>query len=224
MNAHDSYDLLFEDRVDHAAGEASQRGAPCVDVYHRIEKRVEPDRFDTGVQEATEKRTLFNGTRADEREALAACLDRLHLGERQVVRSLTRSGLQVPPDERMLSYLRENLERLEEETLTDFLAKNREQHPVEPDLNPGGRLVCVGDEEFGHIFRDADGWDRLRREFPGSDGTLRFSRVGLDRDVPQAMLYAGQQFDWNVGSGGFWLCSKVDGEWIEAGRVGNGLS
>ncbi len=140
------------------------------------------------------------------------------------MRSVTRSGLQVLGDERMLSYLRENLEGLAEETLNDFLAKNHEQYPIEPDLNPGRRLVCVGDEEFEHIFRDGEGWERFRRTFPESDGTLRFSRVGLDRDVTQAMLYSGQQFDWNVGSGGFWLFSKLDGEWTEAGRVGSWLS
>jgi hypothetical protein len=167
---------------------------------------------------------MLNGTIADEQEALTACFAQLHLGERQVVRSVTRSGLQVPGDERMLSYLRENLEGLDEEALTDFLAKNREQYPIGPDLNPGGRLVCVGDEEFEHIFRDGDGWARFRRAFPESDGTLRFSRVGLDRDLTQAILYAGQHFDWNVGSGGFWLLSKLDGEWTEAGRVGSWLS
>lgn len=79
----------------------------------------------------------------------------------------------------------------------------------------------MGDEEFEHIFRDREGWTRFRQAFPGSDGTLRFSRVGFDRDVTQAMLYAGQQFDWNIGSGGFWLFSKLDGEWTKAGRVGN---
>ena len=167
---------------------------------------------------------MLNGTIADEEEVLTACLAQLHFGEGQVVRSMTRSGLQMPGDERMLSYLRENLGGLDEEALTDFLAKNREQFPIGPDLNPGGRLFCVGDEEFEHIFRDGDGWARFRREFPESDGTLRFSRVGLDRDVTQAMLYAGQQFDWNVGSGGFWLFSKLDGEWTEAGRVGSCLS
>ena len=155
---------------------------------------------------------------------MTACLAKLHLGERQVVRSLTRSGLQTPADERMLFYLRENFEGLDEETLTDFLAKNREQYAIEPDLNPGGRLLCVGDKEFGHIFRDGDGWARFRRQFPESDGTLRFSRVGLDRDVTQATLYAGQQFDWNVGSGGFWLFPRYNGEWTEAGRVGSWVS
>jgi len=167
---------------------------------------------------------MLNGTIADEQEVLTACLARLHLGKRQVVRSLTRSGLQTPADERMLSHLRENLEGLDEETLADFLVKNRSQHPIEPDLNPGGRLVCVGDEEFEHLFRDGDGWARFRRAFPESDGTLRFSRVGIDLGVTQAMLYAGQQFDWNIGSGGFWLFSKLDGEWTQAGRVGSWIS
>ena len=167
---------------------------------------------------------MLNGSIADEQEVLATCLARLHLGERQVVRSLTRSGLQVPADKRMLSYLRENLEGLDEETLADFLAKNRTPHPIEPDLNPGGQLICVGDEKFENIFRDGDGWARFRREFPASDGTLRFSRVGVDRGVTQSMLYAGQQFDWDVGSGGFWLFSKLGGEWTEAGRVGSWIS
>jgi hypothetical protein len=167
---------------------------------------------------------MLNGTMADEQEVLMACLAQLHLGERQVVRSLTRSGLQTPADERILLYLRKNLEGLDEETLTDFLAQNREQYPIEPDLNPGGRLICVGDEEFEHIFRDRDGWTRFRRTFPESDGTLRFSRVGLDGDVTQAILYAGQQFDRNVGSGGFWLFSKPDGKWTEAARVGSWIS
>lgn len=138
---------------------------------------------------------------------------------------MTRSGLRMPDsDERMISHIRESFDGLDEETLSDFLAKNREKHPVEPDLNPGGRLVCVGDEEFEHIFRDGEGWERFRRTFPESDGTLRFSRVGFDRDVTQAILYAGQQFDWNVGSGGFWMFSKSDGEWIETGSLGSWLA
>jgi hypothetical protein len=167
----------------------------------------------------------FNGTIVDEQEVLAACLGHLYIGDRQVVRSLTRSGLNLPTgEERALSSLRENFEGLDEETLADFLAKNREQHPIEPGLNPQRRLVCVSDEEFERIFRDREGWERFRRTFPGSDGTLRFSRVGLNRDVTQAMLYAGQQFDWHIGSGGFWLFSRSDGIWTESGRLGTWIS
>lgn len=165
----------------------------------------------------------FNGTIVDEREVLAVCLGRLHLGIGQVVRSLTRSGLPVD-EERALSYMRENFEDISEETLTDFLAKNCEQHPIEPDLDLGGRLICLSDEEFLHVFRDREGWKRFRQEFPESDGTLRFSRVGLDRDVTQAMIYAGQQFDWHVGSGGYWLFTKSSGAWVESGKLGTWIS
>jgi hypothetical protein len=168
---------------------------------------------------------LFNGTIVDEREVLAVCLGHLYIGSRQVVRSLTRSGLNLPADEEWArSYMRENLEGLGEETLADFFAKNCEQHPIEPDLNPEGRLTCVSDEEFRHIFRGREGWDRFRQAFPESDGTLRFSRVGLNRDVTQALLYAGQQFDWQIGSGGYWLFSKFDGAWTESGRLGTWIS
>ena len=80
----------------------------------------------------------FNGTISVERAVLAVCLDHLYLGVSQVVRFLTRSGLHGPTEARTISYVRDNFEGLDEETLEDFLAKNREQHPVEPDLNPGG--------------------------------------------------------------------------------------
>jgi hypothetical protein len=168
---------------------------------------------------------MFNGTIVDERAVVAVCLGHLYLGSRQVVRSLTRSGL--PPSisrERVLSYMRENFEGLGEETLSDFIAKNREQHPIEPDLNPGGCLICLNDEEFRHIFRDREGWERFRQMFPESDGTLRFSRVGLNQEVTQAMIYAGQQFDWHIGSGGYWLFSKSDGAWTQSGRLGTWIS
>ena len=167
----------------------------------------------------------FNETVADEREVLEVCLGRLHVGAGQVVRSLTTIGARGGASgERMPSFLRGNLSGLGEETLADFLAKNRERHPIEPDFDPEGRLVCLDDEAFHHVFRDREGWERFRREFPHSDGTLRFSRLGLDRGVKQALIYAGQQFDWNVGSGGYRLSSKRDGSWTEGAKLGAWLS
>ena len=167
---------------------------------------------------------MFNETIPDEREFLAVCLDHPYLGTGQVVRSLTRSGSHGPTQARTIFHVRGNLEGPNEETLADFLANNREQHPIEPNFNPGGRLTCVDDREFERICRDGEGWARFRRKFSESDGTLRFSWVGLDRDVTQAMLYAGQQSDWKVGFGGFWLFSKTDGAWVEAGGLGTWIS
>lgn len=53
----------------------------------------------------------FNGTIADECEVLAARLGSLYLGDRQVVRALTRSVPQMAGEEnRLVSYLCENLD------------------------------------------------------------------------------------------------------------------
>lgn len=53
---------------------------------------------------------------------------------------------------------------------------------------------------------------------------LRFSRIGLNHSATQAVLYAVQQFDWSIGSGGYWLLSKSDGERMETDRVGTWIS
>ena len=90
----------------------------------------------------------------------------------------TLSRLHLPADEeRARSYIRENFEGLDEETLADFFAKNRERHPVEPDLNPEGRLTCLSDEVFRHIFRGGEGTVSARRS---PNRTARSGSRGLD--------------------------------------------
>lgn len=123
----------------------------------------------------------------------------------------------------MLRYLRENLPESEESVISGFVEANRRRHEVSPDLDPRGRLVPVDDERFGRIFAGPDGWERFREDFPDSDGTLRISRIGFDRSRTQALFYAGQQFDWTVGSSGFWLLVRSSTGWTELGRAGDSL-
>lgn len=53
----------------------------------------------------------FNETIADESEVLTAYLGHLYLGDGQVIRSLTRSVAHMAgKEERLVSYLRENLD------------------------------------------------------------------------------------------------------------------
>jgi hypothetical protein len=54
--------------------------------------------------------------------------------------------------------------------------------------------------------------------------TTSGSRVGLDRGMKHALIYAGQQSDWNVGSGGYRLFSKREGSWTGGAKVGAWLS
>lgn len=165
---------------------------------------------------------MFNGIFADEREVIAACLDYLGVGERQIVDAMTSHGDHgIGDDEEDLYHARENtLPDFSRETLIDFLAKNRRSYPVDPDLNPEGRLICLSEEETRHILRDEDGWDRLRSAYPGSEGTIELSRVGFNREVTQAVIYAGQTVHWLAGSGNCWIFSRSDGAWIRKGSTG----
>jgi hypothetical protein len=180
---------------------------------------------DARVKEATISEA-FNGTFADEREVIAICLDHLGIGERQVVGSLTHEGTDaVSDDEQTLSYICESISPgFSEETLADFLAKNRERHPIEPHLNPEDHLICLSDEESQSMFGDADGWNRFYQAFPESAGTVEFSRVGFSLDVTQALVYAGQQVHWLADSGNCWIFSKSGETWTKEGLLGSWIS
>jgi len=168
---------------------------------------------------------MFNGTVADEQEILAICFDRLRIGERQIAGALTSDEINRASDkDHIVSYMRGNLTGFNEETLTDFLAKSCERHPVDPDLNPGGRLTCLSDEELQSIFEDLDGWKKFYLRFPESKGIVKFSRVGFDRDMTQALVYARHQTGWLSGISSYWFFSKLNREWGEPALFGGGIS
>jgi hypothetical protein len=161
----------------------------------------------------------LNGTIADEAVVLRVCLHALGIGSKQVVHAWTDQHRSVgsPEDEsaRAVAYLRKKLKGLQEETLGDFLAKNKERHLVAPDLTLAGRLVCIADEDLRHIFRDYQGWERFRETYPDSRGTVGFSRVGFNPALTQGLVYAGIQADWLTGQGAYWLYSRSPGGWVE---------
>ncbi|MGI8649802.1 MAG: hypothetical protein ACR2KW_05415 [Rubrobacter sp.] len=124
-----------------------------------------------------------------------------------------------------MEHLREEVfSEFSRETLDDFLAKNREKYSVDPDLNPEGHLICLTEEESGQIFRGEDGWNRFMEEYPKSSGNIELSRVGLDRNLTQAMIYVGHQFHWTAGSGNCYFLSKSDGNWFVEGDLGLWIS
>ncbi|CAA9455713.1 MAG: hypothetical protein AVDCRST_MAG14-1583 [uncultured Rubrobacteraceae bacterium] len=131
----------------------------------------------------------------------------------------------VSDDEQTLSYIRESVfSGFSEETLADFLAKNRERHPIDPHLNPEGRMTCLSAEEFHSIFEDLDGWKKFYLRFPEAYGIVEFSRVGFDRDMTQALVYASHQTGWLSGIRSYWFFSKLDGTWSEPVCFGGGIS
>lgn len=167
----------------------------------------------------------FNGTVADEREILAICFDRLGIGERQVARASTSDEINTASDkDHIISYMRGNLTGFSEETLADFLAKSRERYPIDPDLNPGGRLTCLSDEEYQGIFEGLDGWKTFHQRFPGSNGRVAFSRAGFDPDMTRALMYASHYTGWLSGISSYLFFSKLNGAWSKPAFFGGGIS
>jgi hypothetical protein len=169
-----------------------------------------------------------NGTLADEADVLRLCLSRIGSSSKQVVQDHTYLGLTEPSSaealERTANYLRTNLKGLREETLADFLEKNREPHPVAPPLTLEGQLLPMSDADISHIFRDDKGWTRFREMYPLSAGTIGFSRVGFDRSLTQAIVYAGIQVDWTAGRGTYTLFAKTDEGWTESATTVSWIS
>jgi hypothetical protein len=157
-------------------------------------------------------------TVADESAVLRACLGAMRIGPRQVVRSFT--GLTILDEEldRTTSHLRWSVKELDEQTLADFVAKNRQGQPV-AGLVHDARLICVSAKELEAVFGDEAGWDRFRAMYPESAGVIEFSRVGFNSKQTQALVYAGMQLDWLAGDGTYRLYSKADDAWVESGRA-----
>ena len=166
----------------------------------------------------------IHGTLFAEAGVLRTALKALGVTEKQIVQANTGLGLGRAPTAAELQetadQLRSELEKLEAETLDDFVAKNKVTHPVPPIFLMDGELVPVRDQDLLQILRDRDGWDRFRSVYPQSSGLVMFSRIGFNAAVTQALVFAGKQMDKTKSQGGYSLFEKDDeGRWQNIGTA-----
>jgi hypothetical protein len=159
----------------------------------------------------------------DERTILAICLGLENDTAPMIVHASTGIGpgnrMHNDDLERTREYLQRNLHDASEETIADFVAKNRQPYPVWPELCFGDRLIPLSDKEIRDIFAVNSGWDRFREAYPTSTGLAEFSRVGFDATRKEALVYVGVQFDWLMGSGSYQLMRHSDDGWHEVQSV-----
>ena len=165
-----------------------------------------------------------HGTLLDEVGALTVTLRALGIGEKQIVQATTGLGLgrtaTAAELQKIATQLRSALEKLEEETMEDFLAKNKVSQPIPPHLLFDGQLMPVRSQDLLQILRDRDGWDRLCSIYPQSSGVVEFSRIGFNSGVTQALIYATKQLNKSTGQGGYTLFEKDDdGKWQNIGTA-----
>jgi len=151
-----------------------------------------------------------------ELSVLRACLNALNIGTKQVVLSETTTptfGLSTDEfAERLAAYVLKNLQGILDETLQDFLAKNKRRHPISPELAMDDRVVCIDEQEVLRILQDGE-WRVFKEMHPYSHGYIEFSRVGLDTKLSQGLLYVGWRIGPLAGDGHLRLFGNSDSGW-----------
>jgi len=100
------------------------------------------------------------------------------------------------------------------ETISDFWRANEAPGRLSEVLEwtAPNRFQVVAEHEIEAMLRNAE-WDGFYRRYPGSAGFLRFSRVGLDPSVTQALLYFEHRAGLLGGSGGYAVLERHAGSW-----------
>ena len=108
--------------------------------------------------------------------------------------------------------LKERLAPLVQETVDDYIAKNREVHQLSRDLNIKLPYIFFRKEDE-EIFKEPDGWDIFAQKYPGAFGYIAFSAVGFNSEMDQALVYVSRYCGRLCGSGQLVVLTKHDGVW-----------
>ncbi len=103
----------------------------------------------------------------------------------------------------------------------NFKNKNAKAYKLENKFSIPQTVILIPDEELNKIFRDnpSKGWDAFYEKYPNSSGAIRISRVGLNSNQTQAILYFGYQDGLVSGEGYLIFLTKDEGKWIVKEQV-----
>lgn len=111
-------------------------------------------------------------------------------------------------------YIRKHFDNLEQSTINNFIKKNSKSYRLGLWFSLKVKFTIITREERRRIFWRGKGWDEFYEIYPNSQGILKLSRVGLNNEVNQALLYVGNQQHWLSGKGYYIFLVKDDkGRW-----------
>lgn len=110
--------------------------------------------------------------------------------------STYREGLETT-----MVYIKRHFDALEQLTINNFIKKNVQRYRLGSWFCLKVKFTIITREEIKKIFWRGRGWDEFYEIYPNSQGILRLSRVGLDNEVSQAVVYVGNQEHWLAGKG-----------------------
>jgi hypothetical protein len=126
----------------------------------------------------------------------------------------------------LLKEARQNVPEIEDQTLDDFQAKNRQPHRLKNLFRlHAEKISLASQQEIESYFGEGGGWWRdFYARYPQADGFWTLSRIGFNADRTQALAYFGHSCGDLCGNGGLLFLGKEHGTWKVKGGAGFWIS
>ncbi len=126
----------------------------------------------------------------------------------------------------VLDEIRQQLPRMQEETLLSFLAANERPHRFDKHFRLPGASRFIDSQQLDDYFakEGGGGWGAFNRDYPHWGGFITVSRVGFNQDMNQALLYFSSACADTCGAGGLIFLVKEGVVWRIKGTAANWVS
>jgi len=111
------------------------------------------------------------------------------------------------------SSLQSQAPTLKRTTLDAFREVNGQQTTFKRSFSLAVDYELASSTQLDSVIRNG-GWPAFYKQFPGSPGILRLSRVGMSADGTQALFYASHTCGGLCGGGWFVVMERRDGHWL----------
>ena len=118
-----------------------------------------------------------------------------------------------------LRFIAKNMgSELAQEAIDDLRSKNMQAHSLTNRFATKVECILISKEEQDELARHGDFWNEFAKKYK-AQAIVTFSRVGFNRDMNQALVYAGEMCWWKCGHGDYVLLMKENGVWVVKHRV-----
>ena len=100
------------------------------------------------------------------------------------------------------------------ETLDDYKLSDSQPLNIANRFAINRKYILINNQEVRSYFENDDTRLRLQEKYPTSSGRIiKLSRVGFNRRMNEALVYAWEYCGGDCGGGGYYLLRKEDGVW-----------
>jgi len=118
-------------------------------------------------------------------------------------------------------YIMGHFRELDPSVFTSFETRNQERAPIDKDRFGDISVELISERQVDEYFQPdpGKGWSRFYEDHPLAQGILLLSRVGVSADGRQALVYAGDQWDFLAGTGDFYMLERSQSGWTIKKRL-----